>query len=152
MRVAPLLLAASHKYILIQNGKTWSDAQAYCQATYIDLAIIESDEDVVQIQNTAQRQQVSSSAWIGLYNDIKSWRWSFGNESLGNMKKWDISQPNNVYGNQECGAMSPKGWDDRHCAEGYPFVCFHGESRRTVGCMHVLRLSLNYLKVFVRKA
>ncbi|KAF4085427.1 hypothetical protein AMELA_G00118750, partial [Ameiurus melas] len=78
--VVPIVLSVSHKYYLINQGKTWSDAQAYCRATYTDLAIIKSNDDMVQLQNEAQIQQFSSSAWIGLYNDINSWRWSFGNE------------------------------------------------------------------------
>ncbi|KAK3525078.1 hypothetical protein QTP86_014453 [Hemibagrus guttatus] len=93
------------KYYLIQQKTTWSDAQAYCRATYTDLAIIKSNDDLVQLQNEAQRQQFSSSAWIGLYNDINSWRWSMGNEPMGTMR-WKPGDPNNREGHQECGAMS----------------------------------------------
>ncbi|KAK3554331.1 hypothetical protein QTP70_020812 [Hemibagrus guttatus] len=42
MWVLPLILSFSRKYYLIQQGKAWSDAQAYCRATYNDLAIIKS--------------------------------------------------------------------------------------------------------------
>ncbi|KAF5885324.1 putative C-type lectin domain family 20 member A isoform X1, partial [Clarias magur] len=36
----PIILSTSYKYYLIQREKTWSDAQAYCQATYTDLALV----------------------------------------------------------------------------------------------------------------
>lgn len=119
--------SVSHVYFLIQTGQTWSNAQAFCQATYTDLAIIKSNDDIVQIKNEAERQQFNSSAWIGLFNDIQSWRWSFGNEPLGNMKSWSTGQPNNSGGNQTCAAVIAGSWDDRNCAEPHPFVCFDGK-------------------------
>ncbi|KAI5629350.1 secretory phospholipase A2 receptor-like isoform X1, partial [Silurus asotus] len=109
-----------HEYYLIQQKETWSDAQVYCKANYIDLAIIESDDNIIQIQNEAQRQQFNSIAWIGLYNDIKSWRWSYGNEPLGNMHDWAHGEPNNSDGRQACGAICIRGWTDRDCTEKFP--------------------------------
>ncbi|XP_026995108.2 putative C-type lectin domain family 20 member A [Tachysurus fulvidraco] len=119
----PLILSISRQYYLIQQGKTWSDAQAYCRATYTDLAIIDSNDNMVRLQNEAQKQQFSSSAWIGLYNPINSWRWSMGNEPLGTTW-WEPSQPNNVGGHDECGANSPWGWYDLDCTSLLPSVCF----------------------------
>ncbi|XP_053089820.1 C-type mannose receptor 2-like isoform X1 [Pangasianodon hypophthalmus] len=121
---APLVLSVPRKYYLIQQGKTWSDAQAYCEATHTDLAVIESNENMVRLQTEAQRQQFSSSAWIGLYNDINSWRWSLGNEPLGSMRQWAAQEPNNRGGNQHCIGINPYGWNDRICSSLYPFVCF----------------------------
>ncbi|KAF5894176.1 putative C-type lectin domain family 20 member A isoform X1, partial [Clarias magur] len=112
-------------YYLIQQGKTWSDAQAYCQANHTDLAIIEGDDNLIKVQNEAQRQHFSSSAWIGLYNDVNSWRWSYGNEPLGSMRPWCSGEPNNGNGNQSCIAIAPSGWWDKECTATYPFVCFN---------------------------
>ncbi|XP_034166734.1 C-type mannose receptor 2-like isoform X2 [Pangasianodon hypophthalmus] len=122
--VFPLVQSVPQRYYLIQQGKTWSDAQAYCRINHNDLAIIESNDNMVQLQNEAQRQQFSSSAWIGMYNEINSWRWSLGNEILGSMTDWPKGQPNNKNGHQECAAISPWGWDDRPCTFTLPFVCF----------------------------
>ncbi|XP_060721107.1 E-selectin-like [Tachysurus vachellii] len=97
----PFILSVPRQYYLIQQGKTWSDAQAYCRATYIDLAIIDSNDNMVRLQNEAQRQQFSSSAWIGLYNPINSWRWSMGNVSVG-ASLWKPGEPNNGDGHEEC--------------------------------------------------
>ncbi|KAI5626516.1 secretory phospholipase A2 receptor-like isoform X1, partial [Silurus asotus] len=103
---------------------TWSDAQAYCKASYTDLAIIQNDDDVVQIQNEIQGKQFKSSAWIGLYNDINSWRWSLGNVPLGSFNDWLFIQPKNEYGNDECAVIWGMGWIDWTCSELISFVCF----------------------------
>lgn len=128
----PLVLPVSRKYYLIQQGRNWKDAQAYCQATYTDLAIVEDNEDMIKLQSETQKQQLNSNAWIGLYNDINSWRWSFGNEPLGSMRKWADGEPNNNGGHQECVAIQPWGWTDKQCTSKFPFVCIDGEEQYMV--------------------
>ncbi|KAK2832634.1 hypothetical protein Q7C36_016096 [Tachysurus vachellii] len=78
---------------------------------------------MVQLQNEAQRQGFSSSAWIGLYNGINSWHWSMGNEKLVYMS-WNPGEPNNAGGHEECGMICPWGWADNPCTISSPFVCF----------------------------
>lgn len=118
-----------HKYYLIQQGRNWSDAQAYCRATHTGLATIETTDGMIRLQNIAQSQQFSSGAWIGLYNDINSWRWSMGNEPLGRMTDWDVDllQPNNLYGDEECAVIDNVAWLDKPCTDINPSVCFDGE-------------------------
>lgn len=115
------------KYYLIQQRKTWSDAQAYCQTYYTDLAIIKTDDNMAQLQNEAQRQ-LNTNAWIGMYNDVRSWRWSLGNVPLGSMLKWAVGEPNNFGGNQTCGAITHIGCSDVTCSNMFPFVCFDGNN------------------------
>ncbi|XP_017339558.2 C-type mannose receptor 2 isoform X2 [Ictalurus punctatus] len=79
---------------------------------------------MVQLQNEAQIQQFSSSAWIGLYNDVNSWRWSFGNEPLGSMTKWDPGEPDNWGGHEECVATTSSAWFDAPCTLMFPLLCF----------------------------
>ncbi|XP_058247303.1 putative C-type lectin domain family 20 member A isoform X2 [Hemibagrus wyckioides] len=122
--VVPLVLSDTRQYFLIQQGKTWSDAQAYCQDKYKDLAIIKTSADMVQLQNEAQRQQFTSSAWIGMYNDINGWKWSLGYEPVGSMRLWGIWQPDNWQGKESCGGMNGGTWHDRQCTDQVPFVCF----------------------------
>ncbi|XP_060722922.1 putative C-type lectin domain family 20 member A isoform X2 [Tachysurus vachellii] len=117
----PPILSVLRQYYLIQQGKTWSDAQAYCRATYTDLAIIDSNDNMVRLQNGAQRQQFSSSAWIGLYNPINSWHRNY--ERVGTMR-WKLGAPDNSGGHQECGAIKPVGWVDVVCTRSNPSVCF----------------------------
>ncbi|XP_047672323.1 lithostathine-1-beta-like [Tachysurus fulvidraco] len=121
------VLSVPYQYILVQQGKTWSDARTYCQANYIDLAIADVSDDMVKLQNQAQKQQFTSSAWIGLYNDVNSWRWSLGNVSLGNVTDWCIGEPTNAM--EGCGGINTKGWFDYFCTASLPFVCFDGEEK-----------------------
>ncbi|KAK2845985.1 hypothetical protein Q7C36_010839 [Tachysurus vachellii] len=79
-----------------------------------------------QFQYEIQGQQFSSSAWIGLYNAINSWRWSMGNEPLGSVKLWNPGQPDNWGGNEVCVLLYGSGWSDVPCSSTYPFVCFDG--------------------------
>ncbi|KAK2845981.1 hypothetical protein Q7C36_010835 [Tachysurus vachellii] len=81
---------------------------------------------MVQFQDEAQRQKFSSTAWIGLYNDINSWRWSMGNEPLGIMRAWGPIQPDNWNGNETCVAIYNSEWFDRICSSIFNFVCFDG--------------------------
>ncbi|XP_026990709.1 macrophage mannose receptor 1 [Tachysurus fulvidraco] len=120
------VLSVPYQYILVQQGKTWSDARTYCQANYIDLAIADVSDDMVKLQSQAQKQQFTSSAWIGLYNDVNSWRWSLGNVSLGNVTDWCIGEPTNAM--EGCGGINTKGWFDYFCTGSLPFVCFDAVS------------------------
>lgn len=125
--IVPVVLSVTQKYYLVQQKKSWSDAQAYCRVSHTDLAIIKSSDDMIQLQNEAQRYKFNSSAWIGLYNDVNSWRWSFGNEPLGNVTYWFPGEPNNFGGHEECAIISPSGWNDIPCSLIVPFICFKGE-------------------------
>lgn len=123
----PLVLSVAREYYLIQQEKNWNDAQAYCQAKHTDMAIINDNYDMIQLQNEIQRKQFSSKAWIGLYNDINSWRWSMGNEPLGNVTQWGAGKPNNQNGNRECGAINGLAWMDSVCSYLFTFICFDGK-------------------------
>ncbi|KAF5904222.1 putative C-type lectin domain family 20 member A isoform X1, partial [Clarias magur] len=120
----PLVLSVTRKYYLVQPGQNWIDAQTYCQANYTDLAIIESDDDMVQLLNEAKNQKYLSSAWIGLYSNINSWHWSLGYQPVGPMRNWEVGEPNNRGGRQNCAAISLLGWSDLACTELHPFICF----------------------------
>ncbi|KAG9259975.1 C-type mannose receptor 2-like, partial [Astyanax mexicanus] len=112
------------QYHLITDQKNWTDAQTYCREHYADLATAENDRDMNKIQREAQRLSFTSDAWVGLYNDIKSWRCSHDELPPG-WTRWGPYQPNNVYGKDECVSMFQDGtWNDFPCLTPYPFVCY----------------------------
>lgn len=125
--VLPLTLSIPRKYFLIRQGKTWNDAEAYCRANYIDLAIIDGNKNMVEIQNEAMEQKITSGAWIGLYTNINSWHWSFGNEPLGNFSAWYGAYPSNSGGNAQCSTIRNYVWDNVNCAGMFNFICFNGK-------------------------
>ncbi|KAF5891037.1 C-type mannose receptor 2-like, partial [Clarias magur] len=79
---SPPVLPDYREYHLIQHGRNWTEAQAYCRAHFDDLATINSNKGLVTIQNLAQGQ-LTSTAWIGMYTDRSGFYWSLGNEPLG---------------------------------------------------------------------
>lgn len=60
--------------------KTWTEAQSYCRENFVDLATIETEEDWERVNKIMEN--ADSLAWRGLYDDIKSWRWSIDNTYL----------------------------------------------------------------------
>lgn len=110
---------------------TWPDAQKYCRETYDDLATIENELDWIRLKAEEIREGLTDVAWVGLYNDIDSWRWSSNNLPLKNtFHYWNIGggQPDNNGGHQSCCATGPFGqwWDDT-CTDLFPFICYNGE-------------------------
>lgn len=75
-----LPLGVSRECHYVQLLKTWTEAQSYCRENFVDLATIQTAEDwerVKTIMKSADRL-----AWIGLYDDMNSWRWSIDNTYL----------------------------------------------------------------------
>lgn len=108
----------------------WANAQAYCQAEYADLAIINSNDNVDRLQKQIQKWNFGSMAWIGLYNDVKSWRWSLDNTSLGNVTLWYTKTPNNAGGNRQCAVVGPWGWYDWQCTDLRGIMCYDGKEQQ----------------------
>lgn len=69
-----LSLGVSREYHYVQLLKTWTEAQSYCRENFVDLATIETEEDWERVNKIMEN--ADSLAGIGLYDDIKSWRWS----------------------------------------------------------------------------
>ncbi|XP_046698571.1 macrophage mannose receptor 1-like [Silurus meridionalis] len=122
--IFPIVHAVYRKYHLILNGKTWTDARTYCRAMYTDLATFETPDEITQLQNIAKSQNCADSIWIGLYNDVNSWRWSMGNVPLGSLKDWYSPNPDNLLAKESCGAIDPNGWYDYSCTTLLTFICF----------------------------
>ncbi|XP_016403792.1 macrophage mannose receptor 1-like [Sinocyclocheilus rhinocerous] len=75
-------LASSHQYHFVNESKTWTEAQRYCRQNYTDLATIDNMEEMNRLINTVN-ESYNDSAWIGLYDDVNSWRWSLEDNVLG---------------------------------------------------------------------
>uniref|UniRef100_A0A672QM93 C-type lectin domain-containing protein n=1 Tax=Sinocyclocheilus grahami TaxID=75366 RepID=A0A672QM93_SINGR len=114
----------SREYVVIQEQKTWKQAQAYCRENHIDLATVQSDEDWLNLREVVQK--ITKMAWTGLYNDINSWRWSYQNQKIA-FSTWSSGEPNNYGGYEACGLMHGSSWNDYDCNGLYPFFCFNGK-------------------------
>uniref|UniRef100_A0A8B9LMN1 C-type lectin domain-containing protein n=1 Tax=Astyanax mexicanus TaxID=7994 RepID=A0A8B9LMN1_ASTMX len=116
--------SVSRQYHLITDKKSWTDAQTYCRNNYKDLATAENDLDFGRIQREAQRLGFTSEAWVGLFNDINSWRCSRDEVPLGSWTNWGADQPNNANAVDESFDWNLYGWfDDEDCSDQRAFFC-----------------------------
>lgn len=129
--VAVLILGyIPHNYHLIMTNQSWPDAQNYCRVMYTDIATVVSDTEWLRLQKVAASEGLTTSAWIGLYDDIYSWRWSLNNHLLKDLTytNWKPGQPNNVQALESCVMINTYGlWLDTSCNLLLPFICYNGE-------------------------
>ncbi|KAG7320829.1 hypothetical protein KOW79_015244 [Hemibagrus wyckioides] len=121
-----------YQYHFINENKTWTEAQRYCRDKYTDLATVNNMEDVKSLLNTVYGIY-SGSAWIGLYDDLKSWKWSLDDASFystgeKDFRSWYINKPRNWNGNNLCAYFSGYSisWTEASCSLTLPFICFDG--------------------------
>ncbi|CDQ84675.1 unnamed protein product [Oncorhynchus mykiss] len=112
-----------HQYHFVNMGKNWTEAQAYCRDKYTDLATIDNMEDMNRLLNLEHFGDYNNTVWIGMYDDVNSWRWSL--EDRAEFRNWQIGQPDNVNSNEHCVVMTEGGeWQDEDCNEKPPFICY----------------------------
>ena len=119
-----------HQYHFVTENKTWSEAQKFCRDNYTDLATVTNIEEMNQIISIADSNSFSGDAWIGLYNDVNSWRWSlsdttFYGQGESEFRMWASGQPDNLGGRQTCGQINSDGlWEDDYCGHVKAFICY----------------------------
>ncbi|XP_060782673.1 lithostathine-1-beta-like [Neoarius graeffei] len=154
--IPSLLRPVAHKYYLIRTQMTWPDAQNYCRETYDDLATIENELDWIRLKAEVIREGLTDVAWIGLYNDIDSWRWSSNDLPLKTtFHQWNTGggQPDNSGGHQSCCATGPYGhWWDDPCTDLFPFICYNADSTNAARYIGVdSRLSWHAAQAYCRE-
>uniref|UniRef100_A0A3B3WKV8 C-type lectin domain-containing protein n=1 Tax=Poecilia mexicana TaxID=48701 RepID=A0A3B3WKV8_9TELE len=114
----------THKYHLINQKKTWQEAQSYCREKHTDLISGTKqlqDEEVKKLMNST-----SDSSYIGLFRD--TWRWSDG--SSFSFRHWNKDFNNQIINSGQC-AMTKFDdggrWRNVNCTERKPFICYDGE-------------------------
>ncbi|KAM3617240.1 uncharacterized protein V6R79_003768 [Siganus canaliculatus] len=121
---------AGRQYHLIQNQVTWTEAQSYCRENYMDLVTINSMEDM-EVLNNMTGSSGASIVWIGLYDDVDSWRWSltdvtFYKPGEVDFRAWDNGQPNNSMSEEYCVTINDEGrWHDDSCVVLLPAICIN---------------------------
>uniref|UniRef100_A0A8C1Q689 C-type lectin domain-containing protein n=1 Tax=Cyprinus carpio TaxID=7962 RepID=A0A8C1Q689_CYPCA len=110
-----------YRIILIEEPKTWTEAQSYCREKHTDLATIQSDEDRAKLKEAADAVNFQSVAWIGFYR--VAWHWSYQNTPIS-FEKWYSTQPDIPDTNEACGTVKTSGpWADRDCTVQDEFFC-----------------------------
>ncbi|KAJ4934647.1 hypothetical protein JOQ06_007432 [Pogonophryne albipinna] len=109
---------AERQYHFVSEAKTMSEAQRYCREKHTDLATVDSMEVVKLLNNMAG--QYNQSAWIGLYDDRDTWRWSMSDPSFygpgeTEFRRWASGEPSNRPDEQCTCFYSDGRWYDREC-------------------------------------
>ncbi|KAK2913239.1 hypothetical protein Q8A67_001638 [Cirrhinus molitorella] len=113
--------------ILIQEPKTWSEAQSHCKEYHFDLATVQTDEDRFKIQEIAASMNFSNRAWMGFYDGVFAWRWSYQDQNLG-YNNWDALEDTTSRTQRMCGVIRNTGhWHVASCEEQKPSFCYDGD-------------------------
>uniref|UniRef100_A0A668A2H3 C-type lectin domain-containing protein n=1 Tax=Myripristis murdjan TaxID=586833 RepID=A0A668A2H3_9TELE len=123
-------------YHLIEQNKTWSEAQSHCRQHHTDLATVASKEEVDAL-NDVLAEHDQDDVWIGLHG---GWRWSLENktyygEGEAEFRMWEEDQPDN-HRNEYCAVLKDKEWWDYRCHDKRYFIsqCCRYSSMLTVEC------------------
>lgn len=117
-------------YWFSSSGKSWNDADRYCQLMNAYLVVINSREE----QNFVQRHLSASYTWMGLSDPEGVWKWADGTNYETNYKNWRPGQPDDWHGHglgggEDCAHFHPDGrWNDDVCQRIYRWVCETGPS------------------------
>uniref|UniRef100_A0AAZ3SVB1 C-type lectin domain-containing protein n=2 Tax=Oncorhynchus tshawytscha TaxID=74940 RepID=A0AAZ3SVB1_ONCTS len=110
-------------YVLIQENRTWIDAQSYCRQYHTDLVSVRN-----QTVNTEIEKKISLRGlpvWIGLFLD--SWRWS--DQSDSSFRNWHSGRPSTDQ-RHNCTLVSSypssdySKWINHPCDYNFPFICY----------------------------
>lgn len=120
----------TREYHYFKSVKTWAQAQKYCRDNFVDLATIATAEDWAIVR--AMMQNNGGNAWIGLFDDYISWRWSINNTFLykdGNipLATWLSLNVDNYGSVEHCGQLHLGSLYDCPCGEVKRSVCYDGE-------------------------
>ncbi|KAK1151468.1 macrophage mannose receptor 1-like, partial [Acipenser oxyrinchus oxyrinchus] len=111
----------TERYTLIEELKTWTEAQQYCREHHTDLVSIKNASDNEEIVKNAQGKPF----WIGLFNE--PWKWSHQGHNY-TFHNWSKGEPNSGGDNVKCVTMSKSGgWNDYGCSYLLPFFCSNGK-------------------------
>ncbi|XP_015256793.1 PREDICTED: macrophage mannose receptor 1-like [Cyprinodon variegatus] len=118
---------STREYYFVYEQKTWQEAQRYCRETYTDLVTIKNMEILKILETKANATKMPT--WIGLYENLNTWRWSFSNTSVYQpgeemYRNWASGAPNNSDGRESCATINDDGlWDDVPCSLTLNPVC-----------------------------
>ncbi|XP_015257733.1 PREDICTED: C-type mannose receptor 2-like [Cyprinodon variegatus] len=111
------------KFHLIQQNKTWLEAQRYCRENHTDLVsgLPQLQEDELKGYSSLIEKHFLIS--IGLFRD--TWRWSDG--SSFSFRHWNDQFNNDQYNTGQCAmtVFDDEGrWKTDSCTVRKPFICY----------------------------
>ncbi|KAK7171291.1 hypothetical protein R3I94_001283 [Phoxinus phoxinus] len=112
-----------YHFVLIEEMKTWPEAQSFCRENHLDLATVQSDGDRQKLKKAADAVDFDSFAWIGFYNGVLTWRWSYQNEVIS-YEQWESREPDTSRTHEACAFLYASGkWGYITCTAEKHFFC-----------------------------
>ncbi|KAL7880781.1 hypothetical protein SRHO_G00030350 [Serrasalmus rhombeus] len=147
-----LSFCGTRQFHVVNEKKTWTDAQNYCKEKYTDLATVESQEEmnalIAVLNGTVETG--TGNFWIGLKldeHDNNSWIWSDGSNS--SYRYWKDNEPN-FGGGEMCVELRPDfeyKWNDAGCHNhNNHFVCYKKLPLILINQTKTWREALSYCK------
>ncbi|XP_076145680.1 C-type mannose receptor 2-like [Alosa pseudoharengus] len=124
------LSSVPRQFHVVEEQKSWTEAQQYCREEFTDLATIDDMTEMEKVKSLIQ-EAGAGDAWIGLKNGSSpKWQWSladrdFYRENEAEFRSWYPSQPNGGDA-EECVIMCGGKWCDYPCSNSLPFICYDG--------------------------
>ncbi|KAL6491169.1 hypothetical protein MHYP_G00015140 [Metynnis hypsauchen] len=141
-----LSFCGTRQLYVVNESKTWTDAQKYCRENFTDLVTVESKEEMEAVKAVLK----GGDFWIGLKqedrNDKTIWIWSDGSSS--SYRNWKTGEPNGG-GGEMCVQLvqnSEYRWNDAGCHWSYPFICYKMTSLILINQTKTWREALSYCR------
>jgi len=112
-------------YWFSRSGKSWAEADRYCQLESAHLVVVGSWEE----QKFVQHHMGPVNTWMGLTDQSGLWKWVDGTDYETGFKNWRPEQPDDWYGHglgggEDCAHFTDDGrWNDDVCQRPYRWVC-----------------------------
>ncbi|XP_066580865.1 C-type mannose receptor 2-like [Amia ocellicauda] len=137
------------KYILIDQVKSWTEAQRFCREKHTDLVSVRNQRENEEVTKAAKGQNV----WIGLFRD--PWKWS--DKRSSSFRNWNTGEPNNFSGvDENCVTMyldkDKRGkWNDDPCTDRFPFFCYQAKWKELMNLQFLGKHGVNLNAPAVRE-
>jgi len=108
-------------YLLVNEHRTWTDAEAHCGGMQASLASAHSFWEYSVMQNLA-RTAGHRYAWMGGYYFLNRWRWDDG--TVYSYQNWYSQSSTSSNQCLRLDTYESRGWSNAHCSNGrYPSIC-----------------------------
>ncbi|XP_073343240.1 C-type lectin domain family 4 member E-like isoform X2 [Pagrus major] len=112
-------------FFVSTEKKNWTSSRKDCIAKGADLVVIDSSGEQAFVNWLLKSDE---NAWIGLTDSVKKGTWTWVDETPVITTYWEAGQPNNYYGNQDCGEVVERSsgvgvWNDEACSVEQLYIC-----------------------------
>lgn len=127
-------MALGWTYYFSNIKMNWSNAREFCQKTYTDMVVIQSQEENDYLVSKLPNRSSSPYYWIGITKNHKEdpWTWIGNNSTWIGEQSWATNEPNNDHATEFCveiyvnNGQNHGKWNDEKCTNRKFPVCFKG--------------------------